>query len=318
MTHALAGDEKGADRWVSVLLTSHGDADGDDPSRAGRLLRAILARGGTGQMRADARAVRQAEPPDPEWLPAALALEGLSYLWDGDSDRADSLFARAAAAGEWFLGLPAATVALAARGVIAIGRGDWNAADGLVARSQELIREHGLERYPTSGLSFAVATRCAAHRGDIDGASRLLSRAATIRPLLTTATPGISVQTLVELAKAHSELSDIAGVRLVLRETFDILAKRPNLGLLSRQYDEIKSRLGAMATTTVGASALTTAELRLLPFLATHLSFPEIGERLYVSRHTVKTQAMSIYRKLGASSRSEAVRCATESGLLGG
>jgi LuxR family maltose regulon positive regulatory protein len=51
--------------------------------------------------------------------------------------------------------------------------------------------------------------------------------------------------------------------------------------------------------------------------LATHLSFPEIGERLFVSRHTVKTQAMSIYRKLGASSRSEAVRKAEETGLLG-
>jgi LuxR family maltose regulon positive regulatory protein len=67
----------------------------------------------------------------------------------------------------------------------------------------------------------------------------------------------------------------------------------------------------------VGASALTNAELRLLPMLATHLSFPEIGERLFVSRHTVKTQAMSIYRKLEASSRSEAVRKAEETGLLG-
>jgi LuxR family transcriptional regulator, maltose regulon positive regulatory protein len=67
-----------------------------------------------------------------------------------------------------------------------------------------------------------------------------------------------------------------------------------------------------------GASSLSTAELRLLPLLATHLSFPEIGQRLYVSRNTVKTQAVSIYRKLGTSSRSEAVQRLREIGLLGG
>jgi LuxR family transcriptional regulator, maltose regulon positive regulatory protein len=39
--------------------------------------------------------------------------------------------------------------------------------------------------------------------------------------------------------------------------------------------------------------------------------------RLYVSRHTVKTQAISIYRKLGASSRSQAVQRLQEIGLLG-
>ena len=41
--------------------------------------------------------------------------------------------------------------------------------------------------------------------------------------------------------------------------------------------------------------------------LATHLSFREIGLRFFLSRNTVKTQAISVYRKLGASNRSEAV-----------
>ena len=66
----------------------------------------------------------------------------------------------------------------------------------------------------------------------------------------------------------------------------------------------------------MGASSLTTAELRLLPLLPTHLSFREIGERLYVSRSTVKTQAISIYRKLGVSSRSEAIDRMHELGVF--
>ena len=45
----------------------------------------------------------------------------------------------------------------------------------------------------------------------------------------------------------------------------------------------------------------------LLPYLQTHLSFREIGERLFVSRNTISTQCGSIYRKLGVSSRNGAV-----------
>jgi LuxR family maltose regulon positive regulatory protein len=62
--------------------------------------------------------------------------------------------------------------------------------------------------------------------------------------------------------------------------------------------------------------SLTSAELRLLPYLATHLTFPEIGNRLFLSRNTVKTEAVSIYRKFGASSRSEAIERAIEVGLV--
>jgi LuxR family maltose regulon positive regulatory protein len=62
--------------------------------------------------------------------------------------------------------------------------------------------------------------------------------------------------------------------------------------------------------------SLTAAELRVLPLLATHLSFREIAAELFVSRNTVRSQAMSAYRKLGASSRSQAVTRSRALGLL--
>ena len=64
--------------------------------------------------------------------------------------------------------------------------------------------------------------------------------------------------------------------------------------------------------------SLTAAELRLLPYLVTHLTFPEIASRLFLSKNTIKTEAVSIYRKLTASSRSEAIERAIEVGLLDG
>ena len=64
------------------------------------------------------------------------------------------------------------------------------------------------------------------------------------------------------------------------------------------------------------SSVLTPAELRILQFLPTHLSFREIAERAYVSANTVKSQANAVYRKLNVSCRSEAVGRARELGLL--
>ena len=75
-------------------------------------------------------------------------------------------------------------------------------------------------------------------------------------------------------------------------------------------------RLAEATVVLVGSSTLTPAELRLLPILSTHMQFVEIGERLSLSRHTIKTQARSIYAKLGASNRSEAIERAVEIGLL--
>jgi ATP/maltotriose-dependent transcriptional regulator MalT len=77
------------------------------------------------------------------------------------------------------------------------------------------------------------------------------------------------------------------------------------------------NRVEAIRRQGVGGSSLTTAELRILPLLATHLTFREIAERLYLSPYTVKTQALSVYRKFGVSSRSAAIDRAHGVGVLG-
>jgi LuxR family maltose regulon positive regulatory protein len=98
-----------------------------------------------------------------------------------------------------------------------------------------------------------------------------------------------------------------------------ILVRRPDLGVFAQQARELRAELSrTRGSSAPGASSLTAAEMRLLPMLSTHLSFPEIAEELFLSPHTVKSQAMSLYRRLGASSRSEAVTRSRELGLLEG
>ena len=72
----------------------------------------------------------------------------------------------------------------------------------------------------------------------------------------------------------------------------------------------------ADASLLAGPATFTTAELRVLRLLPTHLSFREMGVDLHVTANTVKTHAHSVYRKLDASSRSEAVVHARGIGLL--
>jgi LuxR family transcriptional regulator, maltose regulon positive regulatory protein len=61
---------------------------------------------------------------------------------------------------------------------------------------------------------------------------------------------------------------------------------------------------------------LSPSELRVLRYLPTNLTRPEIARELYVSVSTVSTHIRNIYSKLGAHSRSSAVRRARELRLL--
>jgi LuxR family maltose regulon positive regulatory protein len=155
-----------------------------------------------------------------------------------------------------------------------------------------------------------------AHGAHFEQARELVRRAARLRPLLTYALPIVAAQALLQLAHAYHALADPAGARATLRQLKDLEHHRPGLGNLPAEADELRSQLDVPRGDVVGVASLTTAELRLLPLLPTHLTLAQISERLFVSRNTVKTQAISVYRKLGVSSRSETVARMHELGLL--
>lgn len=60
------------------------------------------------------------------------------------------------------------------------------------------------------------------------------------------------------------------------------------------------------------------AEVRLLPLLPTHLTMTPIAAGMFLLQHTVRTQATSICRKLGAATRRQAVARARQPWFLDG
>ena len=150
-----------------------------------------------------------------------------------------------------------------------------------------------------------------------EDARAALARAHRLRPQLDHGIPWLTVQVGLELARAHLALAEAGAARTILAETEQVLELRPHLGTLVAEARELRERVAATSGSAgAWAMSLTGAELRLLPYLATHLTFPEIAGRLFISRNTVKTEAVAIYRKLGVSSRSEAIARAVEVGLL--
>jgi LuxR family maltose regulon positive regulatory protein len=173
--------------------------------------------------------------------------------------------------------------------------------------------------YATSLLAFAGAARLAVHRGDLKEAHHQLTRAMRARPSCTVAVPFLAVRVRLQLAKVYWTMADHATARHLLREIDDIVLHRPAMGALIEEVSEFRRNLTASGQRgATSASPLSPAELRLLPYLQTHLTVREIAERLYVSRNTISSEVSSIYRKLGVSSRNDAVQHATSIGLLGG
>jgi LuxR family transcriptional regulator, maltose regulon positive regulatory protein len=317
---ALLGQPVAAERWADA---AEGGSvvgmlpDGSTTQSYQALLRALLCRDGLDRMRADAQAALDQLNPGSQWRATAQLLEGMCYLLAGEVDRADPLLARAVEIATGARALPAAAIALAERSLVAMHQKDWERATALAGQASAAVRSGGLDGYVASALVHAVAAKVAVHQGEVPRAQEQLARATRLRPLLTYAMPYFAVQTLLELGRAYLALDDAPGARVVLRQAHDILLRRRDLGTLATDVDELRSKVDTGQGEPVGVSSLTTAELRLVPLLSTHLSFREIGERLYVSRHTVKSQAISVYRKLGVSSRSQAVQRMQELGLGG-
>jgi LuxR family maltose regulon positive regulatory protein len=315
---ALLGRPSEAERWAAAAERASPEGilpDGSTMEGTLAYLRAILCRDGVDEMRRDARIAWDGLSPASPYRATMLYTEGVSYLLEGDPARAGPILTRAFDVATRAGALPLAALILAEQCSVAAERDNWSEVTVLARRAVAIVEAGRFDDYWTSALVYAWATRAALHQGNISQARFYLGRTSRLRPLLTYVLPVVSVQALIELARSYITLADPGGAAAVLRQVHDILQQRPDLGVLPGLADQLQSKLAKIKSVAVGASSLTAAELRLLPLLSTHLSFREIGERLYVSSHTVKTQAYSAYQKLGVSSRSEAVTRTHELGL---
>jgi len=279
------------------------------------VLKAALCRKGAKPMLADAEAALAGLPKASNWRPSALVAQGAALLLLGRDDEADDALAAAAASAAEHGSVETHVIALAERALLSGSHGEQEQAEQLANEAQSLIATSGVEGAPALAIEHAATAQTLLYRGRWNEARACLTAAQELLPYLTIALPWLAVQTRIELGRGFVTLRDKPAVEELLAEVDDILARTPGLAMLAASAEELQREADALSEREGNIGRLTPAELRLLPLLATHFSFREIAEQLFVSRNTIKTQAISVYRKLGVSSRSDAIAEAHRLGL---
>jgi LuxR family maltose regulon positive regulatory protein len=196
--------------------------------------------------------------------------------------------------------------------------GNPSQARPLQERAREIVVEARLERLATSGVTMSVDALYLAMSGRDEEAKEALGAARrqglimlgilpwfrTVGPLLHAATTAV----LGDAVTARRLLADVPGL------TTGELARSARVNQLIALVDTASGTAGVAGA--LRHAALTDAEMRVLQFLPSHLSLPQIAQRLFLSTNTVKTHVQSIYRKLAVSSRDEAVIAARGLGML--
>jgi LuxR family maltose regulon positive regulatory protein len=321
LAHALLGNSSEVEWWVAAVQRAHVEGPLPDGTRTSStwavLLRATLCWDGVERMGDDALyALDRLGKHSPMFALAQLLL-GVSQLLDGRPDEAELTLEEASELAASADAPVVASVALAELSLLAQADERWGLAEELGRRARDLAREFDHSGHTAAALAYVASARSALRNNNWVRAADDIDRVHALLPRLTDALPWLAVQVRLELARAHLTLNDMGAADELSTEIETLLLARPYLGTLKTAARELGDAvLSLHGQPAANVRSLTAAELRLLPLLTTHLTFRQIAQRLYVSRNTIKTQAISVYRKLGASSRTEAIDRAIELGLL--
>ena len=244
-------------------------------------------------------------------------IEGVAHQLDGDGARARELLESGARRAQGEAPIVAASCH-AQLALLAVEADDWEDAAACADEARA-----ALAAVPVTAaghaLVLAVGAAVSAHRGDVfearrdaDAAKRLLASARRLRSLV----PGRGAG---GARPRRDPPQRRATGRALLTRAARNLSHVGDAGTLGEWLHAAWECADAFAAGATGSGpALTNAELRVLRFLPSHLSFREIGARLHLSTNTVKTQALAVYRKLGVSCRSDAVARGRAIGLVDG
>ena len=320
-TNVTRGDGVMAEHWVAVarrLLEEQGAGSGELGVflKAGQsIIEAALARNGIQDMNERVSEAAAVLPDDNPWMSLCRLLQGVSLHLTGRRDEAREMLTdgsrRGAVSAPNVQGLCLAQLAL-----MSIEDDDWHRADQLISQARKQINQSGLIDYPMMALAMAISAGVRARAGLPEKAAEDLAIARDLLGQLNDFAAWYELETRLGIARAAARLGDHELASEMFAEARRTAALIPDATVID---DWLTDTAGIVETASASTSGtLTPAELRILQFLPTHLSFPQIAERSFVSTNTVKTHARNVYRKPDAASRQEAVEKARKAGMLDG
>jgi LuxR family maltose regulon positive regulatory protein len=258
-------------------------------------------------------AIDQAPPGSPWRITSLLALGHTLYL------SGETLEARQVVQQAMLESSPeekhASAVLPGVLALIELDRGEIARGENLARRSLAALEELGLGNVLSASLGHLALGIALGAQGAFRDAEREVLVGAKLRE---SGGPTVwHVHALVLLARARHALGDTEGARDALDEARMEMEHLRDAGIVTALLDDTERRLrsGVRQPVTTGEE-LSERELVILRLLAVKLTQPEIARELYISYNTVKTHTRSIYRKLGVSSKDEAMEQAVALGLI--
>lgn len=315
------GDQAGTARWIITAQRHAGrqwrsTVTTDEYAAFVAVLDAAVGQGGVSDMIALCHDALEGLPVDSPFRTAAAFLRGVGLTLQRDTDRGLASLQEAERLGR-ILNVPTVQAdALSWQGVLALGRGERDLAIRLISEAAVLVQRNHLDRLATSAHIFAAQALVLAVGGDPVAGRASLGIARRMSGDLDEVFPWFAVCGRLLVARAAVLLGDGGMARQLIAEARARMTPDLMETLARDLLDEAEAALRSSTADGIASTPLTTAELRVLQFLPSNLTFSMIGEHLFLSTNTVKTHARSIYRKFGVDSRADAVKRARAMGLV--
>ena len=319
---ALVGRREETERFLTLAEGIHHEGplpDGTASVESGvALVRGVFGYGGVQAMVDAVHSAAELESSQisPRTVLACLGL-GLSLYYSGDASRARKPLEEGLRLTR--VGQPALRIVmLSALSLVAGEEGHLEEAESLGREARGMVAKFRLQEVPQSTVANIMLGRALAKRNKLAEAQVELENGLSARQRFPGLNPWPTIIGYLALAKVRAARGDRAGGRAALAEARAILEPiADDAGIFPELLERQERRLRARKPREGQLDdELTERELVVLRLLDGELSIREIAQSLYVATNTVKTQIRSIYRKLGVSSREEAVEEANRRGLL--
>ena len=306
------------ERWLEVVSGAAHDgppANGLHSLESGvALARALYLTKGIAAATEAARQAIEFEQPPSTWRRQALTALGQALYLVGRAEDAREPLEEARRLPDTDGQAPSAANVLAYLALIELDAGRLGAAERLAREGLLLLERHHVENASAAANSHLALGSMLAAGTDLHGALGHLERAVELSAPLSPAY--WHAHALLRLADARHRLGDASAALEALESARSELDVLPDTGMLGDLLSETEDHLsGRHRREGFLGDELSEGELRVLRLLADGRSLREVAGELYLSLNTVKSHRRTIYRKLGASTREEALERAQE--LLG-
>jgi LuxR family maltose regulon positive regulatory protein len=181
----------------------------------------------------------------------------------------------------------------------------------------ELVEARSLHALPAVSLAFTAFGQSQAAAGNVEKAMVALEHGLNLRRKVPGLSPWPTIHHLLVMGRVAITSGDLPLARQLLDEVAPMIRRYQEgmAPMIARLEDAQKSLRGGQSGGP-HLDSLTVREADILRRLAGSLSLGQIASELYLSPNTVKTHTTSLYRKLGARSRTEAVKIGREHLLI--